>query len=60
MLEHLHDQVSTTTVYFGTGICQVCAKALTPVEVEYNGDLCTTHKRMAQQRLLQNKRVGAL
>lgn len=56
----LDDQVAATTVYFGTGFCRVCADTLTPVEVDYNGDLCTRHKRAAQQRLLQNKRVGDL
>lgn len=56
----LEDQVATTTVYFGTGFCRVCAQALTPVEVAYNGDVCTTHKRAAVAALVQNKRVGAL
>lgn len=59
MLE-LYDQVGTTTVYFGSGFCRVCAQALTPVEVAYNGDLCTTHKRAAVAALVANKRVGAL
>lgn len=56
----LDDQVSTTTVYVGTRFCRVCADTLTPVEVDYNGDLCTVHKREAQARLLKNKRVGDL
>lgn len=56
----LEDQVSTTTVYTGSGICRVCGKSLTPVEVDYNGDLCTLDKRAAQRRLLKNKRVGEL
>lgn len=56
----LEDQVAATTIYFGTGYCQVCAQALTPVEVAYNGDVCTTHKRAAVAALVKNKRVGAL
>jgi hypothetical protein len=56
----LDDQVSTTTVYVGTRVCLTCAEALTPLEVDYNGEYCTVHKRAAQARLLKNKRVGAL
>jgi hypothetical protein len=56
----LDDQVGTTTVYVGSGICRICAQALTPVEVAYNGDVCTTHKRAAVAALVQNKRVGDL
>lgn len=56
----LEDQTSGTTTYVGSQPCLVCHELLTPLEVAYNGDLCTIDKRAAQARLVQNKRVGAL
>lgn len=56
----VEDRTSTVTIYDGSKLCRVCGDVLTPVEVYYNGDLCTTDKRLAQRRLVANKRVGAL
>lgn len=56
----LDGQVATSTIYVGSKLCRLGGELLTPLEVEYNGDLCTMHKREAERRLVMNKRVGAL
>lgn len=55
----LEDQTSSTTVYEGSALCSICGMVLTPVEVAYNGNLCTPDKRLAQRKLLLSKRVVA-
>ena len=54
------DLLEPVTVYVGSRLCVRCGAVLTPVEVMYNGELCTIDKRAAQRDLLLNKRVGAL
>jgi len=56
----LEDQTSGTTVYEGSQVCRVCSELLTPLEVLYNGNICTTDKRAAVATLVANKRVGTL
>lgn len=52
------DPVTTDTFYVGSKFCRVCFRNLTPLEVAYNGDICTPDKKYEQRRLLMNKRVS--
>lgn len=60
MLDQYLDDVGTTTVYDGSGMCTGCGAVMDPVQVAYLGTRCPRCTRLAQQRLVANKRVGDL